>query len=693
MVVRFLMLAVLMTIASAFATPEVSRVRGIFSALLAVAVLGAAIFISSSAVARLARRLRPLLVLALAAPAIWMALQLVPLPIHGLGSPIWQAASAALNEPLAERITVDVRTTAQAILHYNAVVALALLTAVVALDKQCASQLLYILVSVAAGISGYAMLQQISGSDTALLLVNSAVPAALGLLLSSGMMVGALEQSRRIKQPSGSALGWATKLSLALLAMLTCLARILVGGQTSIVVAALLGMVIVLAVFAIRNWFYGIWGTAGVLATSAVLFLASFTIVPIRQDTDLTIALSRHQQAATERMLQDTAPTGLGAGAYPVVLPIHRDIGTAAARERPTAAAAIAIEMGRTFLCGLLIVTVLGAATLFRRSLLRGHDYVYAAIGSGAAVSLAVLALIEDGILEYGASLLAAALFGLAFAQSRPSTASEVSYSRSSRSANGVNNRDSMNPPMRSSAFGNASVRLGLGFVAVVLIAQSAWLLTQRPHLGGLPIGQPASSRTSTQALSSTPSKSLPGHGDLGAEIPATAQPKVDETAASRPEDGTHLASLNAFADALHYSPLRGDLWLMLAAISKEQKSTGYDLIALLKLSYYTAPNDLALLPLRLTVVLGTGSAASESELRELIKRDVKIALADQPALRPALLAAYQSAGADGQAFADNLISELDPGYLQGMHAGIRVPGAGTEFSPPNRVSGERKPR
>ncbi|MFC7700641.1 hypothetical protein ACFQX9_28620 [Bradyrhizobium sp. GCM10028915] len=664
MLVRFMMLMLVVSVAAAFAMPEIPQKRALCSALLATALLAAAVFASSSAIASLARRLGLLLILILAVPAIYMAFQLAPIPVHGIGNPIWETASAALNAPLAERITVDVRTTVQAILHYNAVVALALLTAVVALDKQCASQLLYILVSVAAGVSGYAMLQQISGLDTRLLLVNSAVPAALGLLLSSGMMVGALEQSRRIKQRSGSALGWAAKLSLAVLAMLICLARILVGGQTSVVVAALLGMVIVLAVFAIRNWFYGIWGTAGVLATSAVLFLASFTIVPMRQDTDLTIALSRHQQAATERMLQDTAPTGLGAGAYPVVLPIHRDIGTAAARERPTAAAAIAIEMGRTFLCGLLIVTVLGAATLFRRSLLRGHDYVYASIGSGAAVSLAVLALIEDGILEYGASLLAAALFGLAFAQSRPSTASEVSYSRSSRSANGVNSRDPMNPPMRPSAFGNASVRLGLGFVAVVLIAQSAWLLTQRPHLGGLPIGQPAFSRTSIQALSSTPSKSLPAHGDLGAKIPATAQPKADET-----EDGTHLASLNAFADALHYSPLRGDLWLMLAAISKEQTSTRYDLIALLKLSYYTAPNDLTLLPLRLTVVFGTGSVASEPELRELIKRDVKIALADQPALRPALLAAYQSAGADGKAFADNLISELDPSYLDSMRA------------------------
>jgi hypothetical protein len=314
--------------------------------------------------------------------------------------------------------------------------------------------------------------------------------------------------------------------------------------------------------------------------------------------------------------------------------------------------------------------------------LLRGYDYVYAAIGSGAAVSLAVLAVIEDGILDYGASLLAAALFGLAFGQGQPSTSSEGSYSRAPRSANGVDSSDSISPPTRSSALGNPSVRLGLGSVAIVLIAQSVWLLTQGPYLGGLAIGQPVVSGASIQALLSTPAKSL----DLGAGNLAFSVPPIYETSASRSKDGIHLAGLNAFADALHYSPMRGDLWLMLAAISRGQRSPEYDLMALLKLSYYTAPNDLALLPLRLTVALSTSSAPSEPELRELIKRDMKIALVSQPALRPALVAAYQSASADGKAVANNLISELDPSYLQNMHAGNPVPRPGAELRPPTKT-------
>lgn len=690
--VRFLMLAVLVTLASAFAMPEVPQVRGTVSALLALAILGAAIFISSSMATRLARRLQPLLILALAAPAICMALQLVPIPIHGYGNPIWETASAALNEPLAERITVDIRTTVQAIMQYNAVIALALLTAMVALDRQRASQLLYALVSVTAIVTAVAMLRQMSGldgtsrADIPLWVANSAVPAALGLLLSAAMMVVAVGQSRRAKKSSASGSCSSTTLSLAGLAMLICLAKMVVEGQTSIAIAALFGTGTVLAVFAIHKWFYGIWGTAGVLATCAVLLLAGFTLMPVRQNTDLTITLSGHDQAATERMLQDTALAGSGAGSYAALLPVHRDIGTTAARERPTAAAAIAIEMGRPFLYSLLIATVLGAVTLFRRSLLRDHDYVYASIGSGAAVSLAALALMDDGILDYGTSLLAAALFGLAFAQSQPSAASEVSYSGLPRSANGANSQESISPPTRSSAFGHARVRFGLGFVAAVLIAQSAWLFTQ-PPLGAAPIGQPAFGDASIQALWRT--RSLLRDGNVGAgNLDSAALPKGNETAASRREDGAHAAASNALAAALHHSPLRGDLWLMLAAISKEQRSSGYDLVALLKLSYYTAPNDLALLPLRLTVALGTSAAAGEPELRELIKRDVKIAFTNQRALRPALVTAYQSASVDGKAFADNLISELDPAYLHRMHKANRVPAGGTDFPPASKPPG-----
>ena len=97
MLVRFLMLALVVSVAAAFAMPEIPQQRALSSALLATAVLATAIFASSSAIASLVRRSGLVLILILAVPAIYMAVQLAPVPVHGLGNPIWETASAALN--------------------------------------------------------------------------------------------------------------------------------------------------------------------------------------------------------------------------------------------------------------------------------------------------------------------------------------------------------------------------------------------------------------------------------------------------------------------------------------------------------------------------------------------------------------------------------------------------------------------
>ena len=69
------------------------------------------------------------------------------------------------------------------------------------------------------------------------------------------------------------------------------------------------------------------------------------------------------------------------------------------------------------------------------------------------------------------------------------------------------------------------------------------------------------------------------------------------------------------------------------------------DTAALLRMSYYTEPSDVDLLPLRLSVALGTDTAVREAELRDLIKRDLAFVVAHQPALKQAIVAAYEPAG------------------------------------------------
>jgi hypothetical protein len=79
---------------------------------------------------------------------------------------------------------------------------------------------------------------------------------------------------------------------------------------------------------------------------------------------------------------------GSGAGSFEALLPIYRD--TADSLEIPTAAAIIAIEMGRPFLSTCVIVALTGASTLFGRALLRGRDYVYSSAGAGCIIALLI---------------------------------------------------------------------------------------------------------------------------------------------------------------------------------------------------------------------------------------------------------------------------------------------------------------
>ncbi|MBR0830974.1 hypothetical protein JQ596_36255 [Bradyrhizobium manausense] len=658
MMIRLVMFAELVAISAALALPESLQSWVLASFLLATAALVVAIFPSSASLG-LARLLRPGLVVVLAAPALWMALQAVPLPTGTLGNPIWATASAALNEPLAERITVDTGATMLSLAQYCAVLAVALVTAVIALDRYRAAQFLHILLSIAM----VATAMWFGKETTVLTGPDGSTVAVLGVLLSCATAIRAVDQLRRHSRPGTIAPGPLPALSAAIIAMIVCIAALLIRTNSTAVVAALLGSGILLSVFAIRGWFLGVWGTAGVLATATLFSVAIVTVIPFRTNTDLTIALSTSSQIATERMLQDVGPAGSGAGASTVLLPIYRDIGIGAPRERPTAAAATVIDMGWAFLCGLAIVAMLGACILIRRSLSRAYDYVYPALGAGASIALTILAFADHGILGFGASLLVAALFGLAFGQSVPGSGRDAISLESKEASDWMASPTPASRPRFASAFATIWPRVALMVLGIALTMQAIWMILPEWYLGRQ---SSLSTGVSTAATwpngISTPVSVAAARDDLWTREGSRSH--WDSTAGEQ-KTALPLAS-NAFARALRSSPLRGDIWLMLAAASKhnsDQSSTA----AMLKMSYYTAANDLDLLPLRLSVALATDAVVRELEFRDLIKRDVSLVITHRPAAKPALVAAYRSASADGKIYLEGLISELDPTYLDNM--------------------------
>jgi hypothetical protein len=219
-------------------------------------------------------------------------------------------------------------------------------------------------------------------------------------------------------------------------------------------------------------------------------------------------------------------------------------------------------------------------------------------------------------------------------------------------------------------------LRVALGLFGVSLSTQAAWiLLTERYRLNHIRL--PVDGKTATIAFAERDKIKQAAslavvRGDLWAESAFTygGQLWIDRAMQLDTGDRLNAEALKTLTRALRYSPHRGDVWLMFAALADQYKLPGYHPSLLLKMSYYTAPNELALFPLRLNVSLRAKGAIDDAELQDMVKRDISVILTRAPALKPALLAAYRSALPQGKVFAERAISEIDPGYLGVVRAG-----------------------
>ena len=221
-----------------------------------------------------------------------------------------------------------------------------------------------------------------------------------------------------------------------------------------------------------------------------------------------------------------------------------------------------------------------------------------------------------------------------------------------------------------------AWLRVALTLFGVFLSAQAAWiLLAERHRLNHIRL--PVDGKTATIALAEQDKIKQAAslavvRGDLWAESAFTygSQLWIDRAIWLDAGDQLNTEALKTLTRALRYSPHRGDVWLMFAALADKYKWSGYQPSLLLKMSYYTAPNELALLPLRLNASLHAKGVIDDVEVKDMVRRDISVILTRAPALKPALVAAYRSALPQGKVFAERVISEIDPGYLGVVRAG-----------------------
>ena len=122
----------------------------------------------------------------------------------------------------------------------------------------------------------------------------------------------------------------------------------------------------------------------------------------------------------TQRLLTETSWTGTGAGTFAAVLPIYQDIDELATGDiAPTAAAAIAVEMGRPFFWVMLAAVIALVVMLMRGALRRQRDSFYSTAGASCIVTVALLSFGNSALLSTPISIIAAVAIGIAIAQSK----------------------------------------------------------------------------------------------------------------------------------------------------------------------------------------------------------------------------------------------------------------------------------
>ena len=209
-----------------------------------------------------------------------------------------------------------------------------------------------------------------------------------------------------------------------LAAIATCSFAVALVATGQAIFAAACGVATLATVVVIRRFGLGPWGYSAIAAAALVGAISIVALQPRDRTADLTLAFAAHAPAPlvaiTQRILMETSWSGTGAGTFAALLPIYRDIdelmiGPAA----PTAAAAIAVEMGRPALWAMVITAIALIMTLLRAALRRGRDSFYPAAGAGCLVALMLLAFGNAGLFSTAVSIVAAAILGVAFAQSK----------------------------------------------------------------------------------------------------------------------------------------------------------------------------------------------------------------------------------------------------------------------------------
>jgi hypothetical protein len=371
--------------------------------------------------------IRPAAALA-AVPALWILLQ--ALPFGFLANPIWTSAKLALGRSIASSVSVDPAASIIALGQYLTLGAVAFLSAAVAADRVRAEWLLFAMTGV--GVV-FALLLMAHGLFSPVLEFSTfmnaqaADCAAMGAVIAGAACMRSLERyESRHGRSHGSVPILLWTLAASGVALVLCVAAVIFEEPPEVLFATACGVVIIGWIIVVRRFRLGAWGVVPFVVVVSSVALLVFSTHPVErgQSALLAFAASSSEAVVSQRMLKDAPLVGTGAGTFAALVPVYRAIddppgGSAAS----TAAATLAIELGRPLLWLFVLAIAASILIFLRAALVRGRDSFYPAMGGGCLVTLGLLIFMNAGLFGNATGLIVAVMFGLSTAQSKSRTA------------------------------------------------------------------------------------------------------------------------------------------------------------------------------------------------------------------------------------------------------------------------------
>jgi len=415
--IAFILLLVSILIVAPLATYDGVVAHSVIAALAAAAL--AAVGISARAAdvnlaAQVTRRLK----LAAAVPAIWMAVQILPLPFWSHS--IWINANEALNQQSWGHISVDIGKTFAALAFYRANVSLIVVSLFVARDRRRAELILSVLAAITALAAIGLLVTRLVAGPGGFNEMLSAV-SSLGLILSLTSGVRAIERYES-RQSEAASQNLRMALIISGAGLLICVAGLAAGATLNVALAAAFGAgafgsIQVIRRLGLASWAIGIFLATLVVAAAMIVLWRYDSLRMLSPFLQFATATSPEAISVVQRILSDTGWQGTGGATYAQLLPIYQELGGSVTKA-PSTAAAFAIELGWPVTL-FTIATAIGLVViLFHGALVRGRDSFFPAAAAACAIILLCQAFCDTSLLNSCVAVISDAVIGLGLAQS-----------------------------------------------------------------------------------------------------------------------------------------------------------------------------------------------------------------------------------------------------------------------------------